>query len=90
MARHRPALLGETHHIEGGAAPTLEMRRHAEHRGGGNDAGAADAGEHDAVGSIKRRQCRLRERIGALGYGWRTPQPAALDGHEAWAKAVDT
>ena len=90
MARHRPALLGEAHHVERGAAPAVEMGRHAEHRGGGHDAGAADAGEHDAIGSIKRWKCRFSERFGPLGCSFRTPQTAALDGHEARAEAVDT
>src|SRR6185312_5699348 len=56
----------------------------------GHDAGAADAGDQDAVGLGRRRHRRIGqrnvvERIGAL----RLAQAAALDGDEARTKAVD-
>ena len=56
-----------------GAALALQMRRHAEQRADGDHAGAADAGDQDAVGLVERRQRRLRQR----GEG-RASLPAAL------------
>ena len=45
-----------------GAALALQMRGHAQQRADGDDAGAADAGDEDAVGLVERRQRRLRQR----------------------------
>jgi hypothetical protein len=55
-----------------------------------HDAGTADARDHDAIRALERRQGRLGERLEPL-MCWRRRalQPAALDGDEARAEAVD-
>ena len=62
VAVHRAALLREAGHVEHADALAFEMRRHAEDRADGDDAGAADAGDDDAVGLPDRRQRRLGQR----------------------------
>ena len=57
------------------------------------DAGAADAGDHDAPGVLGQRQLRLgdrgqRVRVGALGLLLRLLQLPAFDGDEARAEAL--
>ncbi len=62
VARHRTALLREAGHVDEADALAFEMRRHAENRADGDDAGTADAGDDDPIGLIDRRQRRLRQR----------------------------
>src|SRR5262249_35224809 len=63
MAEHRTALLRGAGHVDDAAALAVEMCRHAEHRPDGDDAGAADAGDDDAVGlRVEPRQLRIGER----------------------------
>ncbi len=50
MAHHRAVLLREAREVEDGTALAFEVRRHADQRADGDDAGAADAGHQDAVG----------------------------------------
>ncbi len=61
MAHHRAVLLRKAGEVEHRAALALEMRRHAEQRADGDDAGAADAGDEDAVG-LARAALAVRER----------------------------
>src|SRR6185437_9570340 len=58
----RAAFLREPRHVEHADAAAFEMRRHAQDAAGGDDAGAADAGDDDVVGLLDRRQLRLRQR----------------------------
>ena len=60
MAHHRAVLLRKPADVEHGAAFAFEMRRHAKERAQRDDAGAADAGDEDAVGPIERRRFWLR------------------------------
>ena len=62
MALHRAALLRQAGHVDDADALALEMRRHAEDRADGDDAGAADAGDDDVVGPVDRGQGRLGQR----------------------------
>ena len=62
VAVDRAALLREAGHVDDADALALEMRRHAEHAADGDDAGAADAGDDDAVGLADLRQRRLGQR----------------------------
>ena len=73
MGEDGAALLRQAGHVQRGAALALQMGRHAQQRADGDDAGAADAGDEDAVGLVERRQLRLRQR-GEL----RRAPPAAL------------
>ena len=50
MAHHRAVLLRQAGEVEDGAALAFEVRGHADQRADGDDAGAADAGDQDAVG----------------------------------------
>ena len=52
VAHHRAVLLRQPGDVEHGAALAFEMRRHAEERADRDDAGAADAGDEDAVGPL--------------------------------------
>ena len=62
MAHHRAVLLRQAGEVEHGAALAFEMRRHAEQRADGDDAGAADAGDEDAVGLARAaRGARQRQ-----------------------------
>ncbi len=62
VACHRAALLGEPGHVDDADRLAFEMRRHAEDGPDGDDAGAADAGDDDAVGLVDRRQRGLGQR----------------------------
>ena len=63
VAVDRAALLGEAGHVDHAAALALEMRRHAEDRADGHDAGAADAGDDDRMKVlVERRDRRLGQR----------------------------
>ena len=69
------------------------MGCHAEQRADGDDAGAADPGDEDVVGTIERRHGRhgqIREQRGRIGRGAiGLPQLAAMHGDKARAKALD-
>ena len=80
--RDRAALLRQAGHVEHRDALALEMRRHAEDRADGHDAGAADAGDQDAVGLVEAGQGGLRQRDSATadwppaaGLGLRSCRP---------------
>src|ERR1700722_17369692 len=92
MAHHRAVLLGEATDVEDGAAFAFEMRRHAEQRAQRDDAGAADAGDEDAVWPLQRRRFRLRQ-IGKQAVVGREPaelsRGGAAHGDKAWAKAFE-
>ncbi len=62
VAVDRAALLREAGHVDDADALAFEMRRHAEHAADGDDAGAADAGDDDAVRLADRRQHRIGQR----------------------------
>ena len=92
MGEDGAALLCQPGHVEHAAALALEMGGHADQRADGDDAGAADAGDQDAIGLLQRRQRGLRQhRPGgrpdrrALALA----QAAALDGDEARAEALE-
>ena len=55
VAVDRAALLREARHVDDADALAFEMRRHAEDGADGDDAGAADAGDDDAVGLRRSR-----------------------------------
>ena len=70
MAPYRAALLRQPRHVEAAEALALQVRGHADDRADGHHAGAADAGDHDAVRLVQRRQlgsgsCR-EQRFGLL------------------------
>ncbi len=58
VAVDRPALLREPGHVDDADALALQMRGHAEHTADGDHAGAADAGDDDAIGIADFRQNR--------------------------------
>ena len=70
------ALLGKAGHVDHAAALALEMRRHAEDRADGHNAGAADAGDDDVVGALNGRKRRL---------GSSCPHPSRLPPRRACA-----
>ena len=64
-------------------ALAFEVRRHAEQRADGDDAGAADAGDEDAVRLVAARQRRLRQRgevspAAAFGLALRSVPPSTV------------
>src|SRR5580693_6820495 len=68
------------------------MRRHAEERAQRDHAGAADAGDEDAVGPLERRRFRLRQIGKQAVVGRKATELArggAADGDKAWAKALE-
>ena len=90
---HRAALLRQAGHVEHAAALALEVRRHAEQRADGDHAGAADAGDQDAVGLARAPACAGSGSVGEARLGrdcaLRLAQRAALHGDEARAEALD-
>ncbi len=91
VACHRAALLGEAGHVQNPDRLAFEMRRHAEDRPDGHDAGAADAGDDDAIGLVDHRQLgigkgRQRRRPGKAGRAFRL---AAVDGDEGGAESLE-
>ena len=72
VAVDRAALLRETGHVDHTGALAFQMRGHAHDATNGDDAGAADAGDDDAVGMIGERQARRGQRppIRRLGYSF--------------------
>ena len=59
VAEHRAALLREAGHVDHAAALALEMRGHAEDRADRDDAGAADAGDDDRIGTVGQLRASL-------------------------------
>src|ERR1700730_8327473 len=92
MAQHRPALLRKPGHVDDAAALAVEMRRHAEHRPDGDDAGAADPGDDDAVGMLADfRELRLRQGRQVLVFGDALAllELRAVDGDEGGAETFE-
>ena len=56
MGEDRPALLRHARHVEDGDALALEVSGHAEQGPDRHHAGAADAGDDDAVRAVERGQ----------------------------------
>ena len=85
-------LLGETRLVEDRGPLALEPCRRAEQRAEGDDPGAADACEQDAVRLGAGGASGLRQRgdrlLGSAGRCARAPAPS-LDQHEAGAKTLD-
>ena len=69
------ALLGHADHVQRRDALALEVRGHAEQGGDGDHAGAADAGDEDAVGAVEGRAARARAGPGTARR--RAPWPCA-------------
>ena len=95
MAHHRAVFLRQAHHVDDAGALAFEMRRHAENMADGDDAGAADAGDHDRPGAIERRQLRIgkdREHGAAAGQALHVEaadELSTFDRHEARAEAFE-
>src|SRR5579862_611324 len=92
MAHHRAVLLRQAADIEHGAAFAFEMRRHAEERAQRDDAGAADAGDEDAIGPLQRRRFRLRQTSKQTVVRRKSAELArdgAAHGDKARAKALE-
>src|SRR5262249_40333243 len=84
----------EAGEIEHAASLALEMGGHAEERAQRDDAGAADAGDEDAIGFAQRARHRQRQRREGilLGRGGGAVQPAeaaAMHRDEARAEALE-
>ena len=73
VAVHRAALLREAGHVDHAGALAFEMRGHADDGADGDDAGAADAGDDDAVGMIGQRQLRIGQRRPVSGCATLSP-----------------
>ena len=71
VARHLPALLRQTRHVEHLCAVALKMRRHGDDLADGDDAGAADAGDENVERLRDCRNLRRREirQCGGVGAG---------------------
>src|SRR5262249_33698127 len=83
----------EPREIECRATLAVEMRRHAEQRADGDDAGATDAGDQDGVGRIERTdrwQRQISEQLSGIdSRRLETLQRAAVDRDKAWTKPFD-
>src|SRR5581483_9924447 len=92
IAVDRAALLREAGHVDDADALAFEVCRHRGDRADGDDAGAADAGDDDAVRVIGLRQGRRSQRrpTRRLGYALTLLQLRAMHGNEGRAKAVET
>ena len=88
---HGAVLLRQADLVEHGHTFALQVRRHAEQGADGHDAGAADPGDDDAIGSIDGRKDRIGERreIDVRGAAGRSVDAAAVDGDEARAEPVE-
>ena len=93
MGEDGAALLRQPGHVERRAALALEMRGHAQQRADGDDAGAADAGDrgcHRArVSAGSAGSGSSGERRVAAACALALAQPAAMDGDEARAEALE-
>ena len=95
VAHHRAVLLREAGEVEHRAALAFEMRRHADQRADVIDAGAADAGDQDAVGLVERRAASASARSANGSSSTSSARPlglarrAAMDRDEARAEALD-
>ncbi len=75
MAVDRAALLREAGHVDDADALAFQMRGHADDGADGDDAGAADAGDDDAVGMVGERQ-RAARAAPASRPARRRPRPS--------------
>ena len=91
VAVDRAALLREAGHVDDADALAFQMRGHADDGADGDDAGAADAGDDDAVGMVGQRQARRRQRrpVGGLGDALALLELGAVHGDEGRAEALE-
>ena len=91
MADDGAVLLGQARHVEHRDAASLQVPRHAEKRPDGDDAGAPDAGDDDAVGVSDLRYFGLRQdgEGGVAAQPGALAQRAAVNGNEARAETLD-
>ncbi len=89
VADHGAVLLRQAGLVEDRAALALEMGGHAEQGADGHHAGAADAGDDDAVGRVQggRRRIGQSRQRGVEG-GAVSPGLGPVDGDEAGAEPV--
>ena len=83
MGPDRTAFLRQARHIEHGDAHPVQMGRHPQHLANGDDAGAANACDHDAIGFGQagrrgRRQGRHRFQRGFLVFVRTTSPPSMV------------
>ena len=85
------ALLREAGHVDDAGALAFQMRRHADDGPDGDDSGAADAGDDDAVGVIGQRKLRIGQRRPVLRHGDALAffELGAVHGDEGRAEAFD-
>ena len=89
VAEHRAALLREPRHVDGAAAPALEMGGHGEDRADGDDAGPADAGDEDGVRPLADLAPNRLGQLRAPRPPRRAPPwPRARDGDERRTEAL--
>ncbi|CUJ49355.1 Uncharacterised protein [Achromobacter xylosoxidans] len=90
---HRAALLRQAGHVQHRTALAFQVRGHAQQLADGDHAGAAHAGDEDAIGLRQRRQRRLRHVVVDRAFRRqraRLAQLAALHRDEAGAEALQT
>src|SRR6185312_2845890 len=88
---NRATFLREAGHVDDADALAFQMRGHADDGADGDDAGAADAGDDDAVGMISERCGWLRQRrpVFRLGDALAFLQFRAVHGDEGGAKTIE-
>jgi hypothetical protein len=92
VGHHGAALLRQAGHVEHGDALAFEVGGHAEQGADGDHAGAADAGDEDAVGIGEAGGGRLGQRRRPAGLGRQrlaAAHAAAMHGDHARAEAVE-
>src|SRR6185437_17141246 len=91
VAVDRAALLREAGHVDDAGALAFQMRGHADDGADSDNAGAADAGDDDAVGMISQRKARAWQRrpVRRLGHAFALLKLRAMYGNEGRAEAVD-
>ena len=60
QVRHHGALLGEAQLVHNADRQPVKVGGHTEHRSNGNNAGAADTGDQDAVTAIRLKYLQVR------------------------------
>src|SRR5205823_6091233 len=91
VRRHRAVLLREPRHVQYRDSLRLEVRRHADDLADGDDAGAADPGDENPLRLIQRKKLGFgdgRKFVTGGRSRFAFPEPAALDGDEARAEAL--
>ncbi len=90
MNMHRTALLRQTGHFHHAGPFAVDMRGLRKDRADGDNAGAANAGDHHVVGAVNRGHGRFGQirQIDLRGRG--LFRGGALQRHKGRAKAVDT